>query len=275
MNEIATLQEERRAIRADLAEGAGAGGNGAPDSGDAGQRRQIVSELKFVIAADRVAPVLAWARPRMGTDPDLRNPDLPCRITDLHLDTARLDVFHQQDSFGRGRYSIRRYDAQERVTLDRKLQKRRWRVRRRSPLPLEAMGRLALPAVRPGWAGFWFHRRLLLRGLGPVCQVSFERLAWDGASGEGPIRLVIDRNLRALPAVGFWFREEEGLAFAPDLAVLQLRFPRKPPVVFKELIEVFALDPQGFSRYRRAVTALGLLPETQESDAVNALSIHA
>ena len=266
MNEIATVPDQPRVRGVDGEDGGGSSADGAPGSGVPGQRRQVVSELKFVVAAGLAASVLEWARQRMGMTPGWRDAGVRYQVTDLHLDTARMDVFHQRDSFGRGKYSIRRYDASERVALDRKLQKRRWRVRRRSTLALEAMARLASAEARSGWAGYWFHRRLLLRGLGPICQVSFDREVCEGQSGEGPIRLIVDENLRALPAAGFWFREEAGLAFAPEVVVLQLRFPRKPPVVFKELIEVFALDPGGLSKYRRAVTALGLVREPREGD---------
>ena len=85
----------------------------------------------------------------------------------------------------------------------------------------------------------------------------------------GPIRLTLDKNLRALPAAGLWFSEQDGIRLLENQIILELKFRCEIPVLFKYLVEEFALNPQPVSKYRLAATALGLV-EIQSTAASHA-----
>lgn len=80
-------------------------------------------------------------------------------------------------------------------------------------------------------------------------------------TNSGPIRLTLDDNLRAVPAAGVAFQEwQDGLTFLENKVVLELKFLRVMPGLFKLLVEEFALSPTSVSKYRLAATALDLVP---------------
>ena len=43
--------------------------------------------------------------------------------------------------------------------------------------PLEGLQRIGEPTADPTWPGYWFHRRVLFRGLRPFVQISYDRTA--------------------------------------------------------------------------------------------------
>jgi hypothetical protein len=75
----------------------------------------------------------------------------------------------------------------------------------------------------------------------------------------GPIRLTLDEDLRALPAAGLWFSEQEGILLLKDQVILEMKFCCGMPSIFKYLVEEFALTPKPISKYRLAMAALGLV----------------
>ena len=83
----------------------------------------------------------------------------------------------------------------------------------------------------------------------------------------GPIRLTLDENLRALPAAGLWFSEQNGTCLLENQHILELKFRCEMPVLFKYLVEEFALNPQPVSKYRLAVAALGLVTTASTADS--------
>src|SRR5207245_1606398 len=86
-------------------------------------------------------------------------------VTSLYLDTERFDVFHRKGSFGRSKYRVRRYGQSEIAFLERKLKTRGLLTKRRSIVKPDELEHLASDDPERGWAGYWFHRRLLARGL--------------------------------------------------------------------------------------------------------------
>ena len=180
------------------------------------------------------------------------------RITSLYFDTEQLDVFHRRASYGRGKYRIRRYGQSELAFLEHKLRTRRQLTKRRSIAELGDLQRLTGAEAQPDWAGYWFHRRLLLRQLWPLCQVLYERTARIAMTQYGPIRLTLDEDLRARPAGGIWFSAPGGQPICGDQLILELKFRCAMPALFKCLVEEFALNPQPLSKYRLAVIALNL-----------------
>ncbi len=182
------------------------------------------------------------------------------------MDTDQFDVFHRKGSFGRSKYRVRRYGEGEFTFLERKLKTSGLLTKRRSIVKLDELERLSDAEPERSWAGYWFHRRLLARSLEARCQISYHRTARVAMSRHGPIRLTLDENLRALPAAGLWFNEKNGARLLENQNILELKFRCEMPVLFKYLVEEFALSPQPVSKYRLAATALGLVTTASSPD---------
>lgn len=231
---------------------------------DSRENREFASEMKFLVSPALADQIRGWARAQLCPDPYAGGAAGDgYRITSLYFDTERFDVFHRHGSYGRSKLRIRRYGQGEVVFLERKLKTRGLLTKRRSMVKLEELERLAESEVDRDWAGYWFHRRRLARGLNPVCQISYCRTARVAMTTYGPIRLTLDENLRALPAAGMWFSEREAAPVMDDQVILELKFRYGMPALFKYLVEEFALTPRPFSKYRQAAATLGLVAASQ------------
>jgi len=182
------------------------------------------------------------------------------RTTSLYFDTEMGDVFHRRRSFGRSKYRVRRYNALPYVFLERKLRKPGILVKRRTTTGIEDLSRLAQETPDPEWPGDWFHRRVLLRQINPVCQLSYSRIARFARTAEGPVRLTLDNDLRVAAADDVRFSDDSGRPVLADRMILELKYRRHVPAIFKHLVETFALEPQRTSKYRVGIAALGESP---------------
>jgi hypothetical protein len=223
------------------------------------ENREFASEVKFLVAPALAEQIRGWARARLSPDP------YACGaagdgylVTSLYFDNEQFDVFRRRGSYGRSKFRIRRYGESQVVFLERKLKTRGLLTKRRSVVKLDELERLSESEARRDRASHWFHRRLLARGLNPVCQISYRRTARVTMTPFGPIRLTLDDDLRALSAAGLCFAEQEGAPQLEDQVVLELKFRFGMPALFKYLVEEFALAPEPFSKYRLAVARLGL-----------------
>jgi len=240
-------------------------------STDTRENREFASEIKFLVTLAIAEQIRDWARVHLKPDPNASGKSGDgYQITSLYFDTDHFDVFHRNGSFGRSKYRVRRYGNSEVVFLERKLKTRGLVTKRRSIIKLDELDGLAGAEPERGWPGFWFHRRFLARNLRPVCQISYHRTARVAMTRHGPIRLTLDENLRALPARDLCFGADEGTLFSEDRIILELKFRYETPVLFKNLAEEFALNPQRISKYRLAMMALGLAPEQFSEECVNA-----
>jgi len=230
------------------------------------ENREFASEIKFLITPLMADQIRSWARTRLGADPHGSGPTRDeYLITSLYFDTENFDVFHRRGSFGRSKYRIRRYGASEIVFLERKLRTRGLLAKRRSTVKIEDLAGLVPTELERGWPGYWFHRRLVGRRLRPVCQITYHRSARVVMTKLGLIRLTIDDQLRAVPVPQIAFDEATpGQPFLEGQTILELKFRYELPLVFKFLIEEFALSQQRLSKYRLAAAALGLAREPAE-----------
>ncbi len=231
-------------------------------STDVRDSREFASEFKFLITPGIAEQIRQWARGRLASDPNgLGKPGDAYQITSLYFATDQFDVFHRRGSFGRSKYRLRRYGLSETAFLERKLKTRGLLTKRRSIVQLEELERLADDEAARGWAGRWFHRRLQARRLRIVVQISYRRAARVAMTNNGPIRLTLDDDVRALPAEGMAFNHiNEGIRLLENQVILELKFLRHMPVLFKLLVEEFALNPRSVSKYRLAAAALDLVP---------------
>ncbi|MFN7922614.1 MAG: polyphosphate polymerase domain-containing protein [Bryobacteraceae bacterium] len=217
---------------------------------------EFASEIKFLVSPDHAAELCRWAAANLEPDPHA-GPDGRYRITSLYTDTAAFDVFSRRGSFARGKYRVRRYGNAAEAFVERKLKTSDRVAKIRSQIALDELPWLANRPV-PGWSGYWFQRRLAARCLSPVCQISYQRTAYAAMTPNGPIRLTVDDDIRALPVSSFQFSRERGLEVLADVRVVEMKFRGDLPSRFKQAAERFLLTPTASSKYRHAVTALGI-----------------
>ena len=230
-------------------------------SSDARETRASVAEVKFLIEPELGAAIRAWARHRLGPDPHgIGEFGDQYRTTSVYFDTADYDVFYRRGSFGRSKFRARRYDCTDAVFLERKLTKPGLVTKRRTRVSQAELRRLDAVDRDRTWAGDWFLRRLRLRNLRPVCQVSYHRTARVLATERGPIRLTLDEQVRALPFAGLSFGGGLGAPVVGERLILELKYSVKMPEAFETLVERFGLVPQTASKYRLGVVALGYAP---------------
>ena len=112
------------------------------------------------------------------------------------------------------------------------------------------------------WPGAWFGHRLIARSLAPVCQVAYDRTARLAHTLYGPARLTLDERVTARPIDHIAFQDGASRPVPTDRVILELKFRVEMPLVFKELVRVFALNPSSLSKYRLSMAALGLATES-------------
>jgi hypothetical protein len=234
-------------------------------STDQRENREFASEIKFVIPRTVAEQIHAWSRIRLAPDPNsarIMNGGDGYQITSLYFDTDQFDVFHRKGSFGRSKYRIHQYGSSDIVFLERKLKTGGLVSKRRSSVRIEELDCLADPLPTRQWNGRWFYRRLQARRLRPICQISYQRSARVCMTSHGPIRLTLDNDIRALPAGGLTFNADpDGLLLLEDKLILELKYRCELPLLFKQLIEEFALSTQSVSKYRMAVAGMGAVKE--------------
>jgi hypothetical protein len=233
-----------------------------PFSTEIRENRAFVAEIKFLVPADQVDALRAWARGRLRPDPHGSGPfGDTYETSSLYFDTSEFDVFRRRGSYGRSKYRVRRYGDATELFFERKLKTHDHVSKRRSVVDARELPRLAAAETSKGWAGHWFHRRILARELAVVSQVAYERTALVHSNGHGPIRMTLDRNVRAVAATELAFHSLAGeRSLIGSGAILELKFYRAIPPVFEEMISAFALSPRPISKYRIAINHLQLAP---------------
>jgi hypothetical protein len=224
---------------------------------DGREIRPAASELKFVVPLARAREVLAWSRGQLAPDPHASGEfGDEYRTTTLYFDTGALDVYTRRGSFRRSKYRLRRYGSDEVAFVERKLRTNQLLTKRRTSVQLDDLDRLRASARDPGWAADWFHRRVGVRRMGPVCQISYVRVARVMATADGPARLTFDRDIVTRPTGDVRFLAADGLPVLDDAFIVEMKFRNSAPTVFRTLVEQFALEPTDVSKYRRAIDTL-------------------
>ena len=225
---------------------------------DTRETRAAACEIKFVVNEALAPRIRDWARSHLDADPHGHGPFADqYAISTLYFDTSRFDVLRRQASFGRAKYRVRRYGDADAVFFERKLRKPGLLIKRRTKDGIQTLERLSGDTVDPDWAAQWFQRRLIARGLRPVCQISYQRTARMARTVEGPARLTLDAGLRARPSDAVRFESDHGNEVLEGRLVLELKYHARVPALFRRLIEDFALTPETASKYRLGMGAIG------------------
>jgi hypothetical protein len=90
-----------------------------------------------------------------------------------------------------------------------------------------------------------------------VAELSYNRIARFARTAEGPARLTLDQDLRAVSINGPQFSGIDGSLVLPGQMILELKYRQHPPAIFKRLVEEFALEPQRTSKYRLGMALIG------------------
>lgn len=226
-------------------------------------------ELKFLVDENLAKQVETWARDNLAVDPHA-DPALAgaYRVRSIYCDTAGLDVYFRNDGHRRRKFRIRRYGGEAVVHLERKSKPGDRVKKRRTAIAGNELARLAGASVEadPAWPGYWFQRRLLTRRLQPRCLISYERQAHVGMGADGPMRLTLDRDIRAALVDAFTFEPaSSGTLLIPGVVPLELKFQSSMPALFKGLVQDMKLTPMGVSKYRAGIEACGLAAQTPPS----------
>ena len=241
------------------------------------ENREFASEIKFQVPEFAGEQILEWARTRLMPDPNACDGGEhdSYRITSLYFDTENFDVYYRNGSFGRSKYRIRRYGPDKTVFLERKLKTRGLVSKRRAAVGIEELEQLRQGDAAPGWPGFWYHQRLQARQLRPICQIRYERIARVAITPTGPIRLTVDRSIETVALQRIEFNDSApGTPLSSDCAIVEFKFRLSMPVLFKELVESFAIDAKRISKYRMAALALGLV-NTPAEEGPKALCLNS
>ena len=229
-----------------------------PDQLDARETRVFASEVKFVVPSDLGMLIRDWARRHLAADPHGGGPfGDEYHTASLYFDTRALDVFHRRGSYARCKYRVRRYGNGDRIFLERKLRRPRLLIKRRTAETLPGLHRLSAETPGRGWSGDWFYRRLLARRLEPACQISYDRIARALVNGDGPGRLTIDDEIRAVAIDAVRFTSTDGEPVLPGSTIVEMKYRLHVPAAFKHLVETFGLRPATASKYRLGMAALG------------------
>lgn len=223
------------------------------------ESRDFACESKFLLNAEQAGLIRSWARLNLAVDPhgSGEHGDL-YRVSSIYFDTSALDVFQRNGSYGRSKYRVRRYNDSDTTFLERKTKTDQQVSKRRTLVHVGELSHLQGPPDR-SWSGYWFQRRLQLRNLFPVCRISYQRVARLGQAENGPCRLTLDNELDALTCGHPEFGHAGGVALLPTgRYILELKYRYHLPVLFRQLLNEFAPLPQKISKYRLAITALGL-----------------
>lgn len=233
----------------------------SPSDLAAHEKREFASELKFLVDPGAAAAVREWARSRLVADPNAQGfAGDTYEVTSLYFDTPELDVFHRQGLHRHSKFRIRRYGSGS-MFFERKLKIRGRLAKRRTPISLADVVGLA-SGLSGSSDGFWFHQKISARRLQPQCQITYQRTARVLMSSSGPIRMTLDDGVVAKTAREIGFDDTRPSVAVTDRVILELKFRRDLPALFRELVATFGLNPVSFSKYRAAVPLIGLLPES-------------
>jgi VTC domain len=231
----------------------------SPSDLAAHEKREFASEIKFLLDPATATAVREWARARLVADPNAEGfAGDTYTVTSLYFDTPELDVFHRQGLHRHSKFRIRRYSAGS-LFFERKLKIRGRLAKHRTPVTLADVADLS-SGLASGAAGFWFQQKISARRLQPQCQIGYRRTARVLMSPAGPIRMTLDDSVCAQRAGAIRFDDSGAMVPVTDRVILELKFRRDLPALFRELVASFALNPVSFSKYRAALPLIGLVP---------------
>jgi hypothetical protein len=221
-------------------------------------RQARATERRYVVPRSKARAVLAWIRRELAPDPNGAGEHADAyRVHTLYFDTPQRDVLLRRGSYGRAKYRIRRYGEGDIAFLERKLRSGNMLVKWRSDVPVDELSQWSAGgpgAQNQAARSRWFFRRVSARGLMPVCQMTYTRVARVASNADGICRLTVDDGLEYQHADGLEFGAAAGAPLLLESVIIELKYAVAPPPAFKAFVEHFALVDVPFSKYRLAMT---------------------
>ena len=232
----------------------------SPSDLAAHEKREFASEIKFLLDPATAGLIRSWARERLVADPNAQGfAGDTYSVTSIYLDNALLDVFHRRGPYQHSKFRVRRYDRAA-FFFERKLKTRGRLAKRRTAVTPDDIARLSAPSTVAPWPGHWFAEKIAGRRLRPQCQIDYQRTARVLMTPAGPIRLTLDEAIHARASTEIEFSDRSPALPVTDRVVLELKYRRDLPALFRDLVERFGLSPVPFSKYRAALPVLGVIP---------------
>ncbi len=225
-------------------------------------------EFKYHLDPTISTEVRDWARQHMLADEhcDPSQGD-SYDVHTLYLDTEAWDLYQRTDVIGKTKHRVRRYGNSDTLWLETKKKNKQSVVtKRRSALPTSQwLKQLQQPDQLQAWDGQWFMDSIRERELRPAVNVHYRRFARMLKDGPQAMRLTIDSRLEgSLPLSdgNIGERPTNEKRSLGSLEILELKFHGVMPDLFKALLQEFPLQAAGFSKFRSAVDAQALTPQS-------------
>ncbi|HEX5069768.1 MAG TPA: VTC domain-containing protein [Vicinamibacterales bacterium] len=239
------------------------------------ETRDFAREIKFKTHIDRWPEIVRWSRANLSPDGHGAGEHADeYQTCSLYFETPTFHVYRRAGSYGKSKFRIRRYNAAEIMFLERKFRTERMLVKRRTIVPVEDLRRMDTGAAAdPAWPGYWFQRRIQLRQLRPLIQLSYDRVARIGDSPTGPVRMTVDRNLNVLPMPDRAFLTGAGMPILQGDCIIEVKYRVQLPAIFKALAATFDLQAQKISKFRSALRSLDYpLPMDEDEEVPTAVA---
>jgi hypothetical protein len=226
-------------------------------------------EMKLLLSESQAREVELRLGPLLTLDPHADPAQgNSYRLSILYCDTPKLDVMHRRGRYRLFKFRVRRYGESNQIYLERK-SKRGTQVRkRRAAIEMAELACFHEASPPQSWAGSWYHRQVRRNQFSPVCLIQYERVAYFGACGTGPIRLTFDRKVRGTLRADWSLAEPpDSTLLMPDMVVCEFKFRAALPALFKSVLQVLQLTPQGASKYRACLRTCGQAEKGTSADA--------
>jgi hypothetical protein len=232
------------------------------------ETRDWAREMKFKTDLAHWPEIVAWSRANLQPDGHGSGEHADVyQTSSLYFETPEFHVYRREGSYGRSKFRIRRYGTAPLMFLERKFRTERLLAKRRTSVPIEDLRRMDAAHVDPSWEGYWFYRRVRLRQLRPLIQLSYDRVARIGQSPTGPVRITVDKNLKVLPMPDRAFLDGVGMPILQGDCIIEVKYRVELPSVFKQLATKFDLQAQKISKFRSALRSLDYpLPKDAHED---------
>jgi hypothetical protein len=207
-------------------------------------------ELKFVVPEPKADELLMGLRRWLAHDPNA-GPNGEYDVMSLYLDTPDLAAYKREVGY---KWRIRRYGAGPTVFAELKATPERGQVvKRRTAFDADQLTRI----VNRDGPAKWFSKQIYRNDLTTTRLISYRRNAFVGMIGDEPMRVTLDRNIRAERAAELAMpgRLEQGVSLGTS-RVLEVKFEQRIPTVLWANLEDLGLSPVSFSKYRQAIELL-------------------
>lgn len=235
------------------------------------------SELKYLITEEKARCIRAFVRAYLPLDKyGVGKADCSYPTLSLYLDTDGLESYWDVVEGHRNRFKLRLryYDERPDSPVFFEIKRRIGEIIikdragvRKEIVPSLMAGRLPgqEDLLRPGDAGQLvalqnFCRIMALMRARPRMHVAYLREAYE-AAGSNAARLTLDRQVESAPnpTPALVARSENPHRVFGQLVVLELKFTRRYPKWFQEMVELFDLTQTGAAKY-----AFGILERGEE-----------